>query len=147
MDKHCRNKRQRRIPKYLGKSCCHRIECTLANSLAALMRKWPLHSIIVVLQPPQETYRGGWWDKYQYKPSTTPRVGWRWRKICGINKGRDPRDQKGRKEKSKHCSNLNNSCNHYHPIYTRTELLRVCRGQTFLYKLGSFLFDCLGNSL
>ena len=50
-----------------------------------------------------------------------------------------------KKEKRKHCSNLNNYCNHCHPICTRTELLGLCRGQTFLYKLGSFLFGCLKN--
>ena len=40
-DRDVRHKRtrRRRIPKYLRESCYHRIECSVANSLAALMRK------------------------------------------------------------------------------------------------------------
>ena len=35
--------------KYLRESCYHRIECSVANSLAALMRKWPLNSTFSAL--------------------------------------------------------------------------------------------------
>ena len=38
-DKHHRSAGQREVLKYLGESCYHRIECSVANSLAALMRK------------------------------------------------------------------------------------------------------------
>ena len=31
--------------KYLRESCYHHIECSVANSLAALMRKWSLNSV------------------------------------------------------------------------------------------------------
>ena len=42
----------------------------------------------------------------------------------------------------KHYSNLKNSCNHSHSIFTRTKLLGLCREQTFFDKLSSSLFDC-----
>ena len=40
-DRDVRHKRTRRrgTPKYLRESCYHRIECSVANSLATLMRK------------------------------------------------------------------------------------------------------------
>ena len=33
------------VEKYLGKSCYHCIECSVANSLAAFMQRKPLNSI------------------------------------------------------------------------------------------------------
>ena len=38
-DKHHRSVGQREVLKYLRESCYHRIKCSVANSLAALMRK------------------------------------------------------------------------------------------------------------
>jgi len=38
-DKHYRSIGQREVLKYLRESCYHRIECSVANSLATLMRK------------------------------------------------------------------------------------------------------------
>ena len=38
-DKHHRSAGQREVLKYLRESCYHCIECSVANSLAALMRK------------------------------------------------------------------------------------------------------------
>ena len=57
------------IQKYLRESCYHRIECSVANSLAALMRKWSMNSTFSALQPPPKISGGGWWDKDQHKPS------------------------------------------------------------------------------
>ena len=50
-DKDVRHKRTRKMgtQKYLRKSYYHRIECTVANSLAALIRKWPLNSTFSAL--------------------------------------------------------------------------------------------------
>ena len=41
-DKYQEGTRQKEAMKYLRESCYHRIECFVANSLAALMRKWYL---------------------------------------------------------------------------------------------------------
>lgn len=64
-------KRTRRMgtQKYLREICYHYIECFVANSLAALMRKWSLNSTFSALQPPRKTSRWDWWDKDQHKPS------------------------------------------------------------------------------
>ena len=62
--------RKMRTQKYLRESCYHCIECSVANSLAALMRKWSLNNTFLALQPPPKTSKRGWWDKYQQKPST-----------------------------------------------------------------------------
>ena len=35
------------VEKYLRKSCCHRIECSVANSLAAFMWRRPLNSVVL----------------------------------------------------------------------------------------------------
>ena len=41
---HCERTEQMGVGKYLRKSCYHRIECSAANSLTTLMRKWYLNS-------------------------------------------------------------------------------------------------------
>ena len=38
-DMHCEHTRQMGVEKYLGENCYHHIKCSIANSLAALMRK------------------------------------------------------------------------------------------------------------
>ena len=38
-DIHYKSTGQKKAMKYLRESCCHRIECSVTNSLAALMRK------------------------------------------------------------------------------------------------------------
>ena len=38
-DIHYESTRQKKTMKYLRESCCHRIECSVTNSLTALMRK------------------------------------------------------------------------------------------------------------
>ena len=38
-DIHYESRGQKKAMKYLRESCCHRIECSVTNSLAALMRK------------------------------------------------------------------------------------------------------------
>ena len=43
-DIHHKNTRQMKTMKYLRESCYHYIECSVANSLAILMRKWYLNS-------------------------------------------------------------------------------------------------------
>ena len=45
VDKHCRDIRQGKILKYFrGESYCHRIKCSAANPLAALIWRWYLNS-------------------------------------------------------------------------------------------------------
>ena len=50
-DRNMRHKRTRKMgtQKYLRKSYYHRIECSVTNSLAALMKKWPLNSTFSAL--------------------------------------------------------------------------------------------------
>ena len=54
-------------------------------------------------------------------------------------------NERGRSEicKRKHYSNLNHICNHFQSIYTRTDLLGLCRGWIYLDNSGPFLFDYL----
>ena len=44
--------------KYLRESCYHRIECSVANFLAALMRKWSLNSVFQPYNYPQKLQEG-----------------------------------------------------------------------------------------
>ena len=44
--------------KYLRESCYHRIECSVANFLAALMRKWSLNSVFQPYRYPQKLQKG-----------------------------------------------------------------------------------------
>ena len=48
-DVHHKHTRKMRTQKYLRESCYHSIECSVANCLAALMRKWPLNSTFPTL--------------------------------------------------------------------------------------------------
>ena len=41
---HYEHTRGMRAKKYLRESCYHSIECSIANSLATLMRKWYINS-------------------------------------------------------------------------------------------------------
>ena len=49
MDVHHKRTRKMGTQKYLRESCYHHIECSVANSLAALMRKWLLNSTFLAL--------------------------------------------------------------------------------------------------
>ena len=53
----------------LGESCCLRIKCTAANSLAVLMWKWCLNSRFQPYNYYVRTYGEYWWDKYPNQPS------------------------------------------------------------------------------
>ena len=55
--------------KYLRESCCHRIECSVANSLAALIRKWCLNSSFQPYSYSLETSRKCWCDRDQHQQS------------------------------------------------------------------------------
>ena len=52
-----------RTRKYLGKSCYHRIKCTTAAFLAALMWRKPLNSIFIYYRP-QKTRKAAQQDRY-----------------------------------------------------------------------------------
>ena len=53
-------------------SCYHRIKCSVANSLTALMWKWYLNSGFQPYSFYTKTSRRCWWDKYQYQPPGLP---------------------------------------------------------------------------
>ena len=53
-DMHCKRTGQMGAKKYLRKSCYHRIECSIANSLATFMWRRPLNSAALVTP----THRG-----------------------------------------------------------------------------------------
>ena len=61
-------------------------------------------------------------------------------------KGEWSNERKGLKIcKRKHCSSLNHIYNHFQSIYTKTYLLRLCRGQIYLDNFSPFMFDYLLN--
>ena len=62
-DMHCKRTGQMGAKKYLRKSCYHRIECSIANSLATFMWRRPLNSAALVA-PTHKGPVGVRWDKY-----------------------------------------------------------------------------------
>ena len=72
-DMHCERIGQMGARKYLRKSCYHRIECSVANSLAALMRKWYLNNsfqpYIYSLKTLRRCWGRSWCDKDQDQQS------------------------------------------------------------------------------
>ena len=65
-DTHHESTRKKEVMKYLKESCYHRIECSAANSLAALMWKWYLNRIFN-FQLLLETSGMCWWDRDQHQ--------------------------------------------------------------------------------
>ena len=57
------------VRKYLRESCYHHIECSAANSLATLMRKWYLNSDFQLYSYSPETLERCWCDRDQHKQS------------------------------------------------------------------------------
>ena len=57
------------VRKYLRESCYHHIECSAANSLATLMRKWYLNSDFQLYNYSPETLERCWCDRDQHKQS------------------------------------------------------------------------------
>ena len=72
-DMHCERIGQMGARKYLRKSCYHRIECSVTNSLAALMRKWYLNNsfqpYIYSLKTLRRCWGRSWCDKDQDQQS------------------------------------------------------------------------------
>ena len=72
-DMHCERIGQMGARKYLRKSCYHRIECSVANSLTALMRKWYLNNsfqpYIYSLKTLRRCWGRSWCDKDQDQQS------------------------------------------------------------------------------
>ena len=132
--------------KYLRESCYHRIEYSAANSLTALIRKWSLNSVFLVLQLLPKTLGGGGWDRDQLKQSTVHVYGKdekrRWYKLK-----RGPWEKGSEICKKKHCNNLNHIYNHFQSIYINTYLFRLCQEQIYLDNSNPFLFDYLLKSI
>ena len=127
--------------KYLKVSCSYRIECFVANSLTSLMRKWYLNSIFQPYNYSQRlqecadgtkintsnlmyTWRVEMKEKREYKMERGPR----WK---GIGELRE-----------KYCNSKNCTCNQLQELYTRTNLLGLCRGRFSLDKTSLFLLYC-----
>ena len=68
-DMHCERIGQKGVEKYLRESCYHRINCSAANSLVALMRKWYLNSSLQPYNYSPKTLGEGWCDKNQVQQS------------------------------------------------------------------------------
>ena len=129
--------------KYLGESYYHRIEYSVVNSLAAIMRKWYLNSIFQPYSYSQKlqecadgikintsnlryTWRVEMKDKREYKIKRSPR----WK---GIGELRE-----------KYCNNKNCACNQFQEIYTKTNLLRLRQERFSLDKISlSLLYSDL----
>ena len=73
---HCERIGQMGARKYLKESCCHHIKCSVANSLAALMRKWCLNSNFQPYNYSPKTSGEGWRDRDQDQQSDLHVEGW-----------------------------------------------------------------------
>ena len=106
--------------KYLRESCCHRIECSVANSLAALMRKWYLNSTFQSYSYSQRFQEGTDGTRINTKNLT-----YMWR--VKMKESREykiegrPRWKGIGKLRKKYCSNKSCTCNQLQEIYIRTD--------------------------
>ena len=114
--------------KYLRKGYYHRIKCSAANFLAALMWKRPLNSATLATS----THRR---PEGMSDGTNTQVVAWMINK-CTVKIIKtelyNVKDLPWRRDrkfwKRKHYSSLNHICNYFQSIYTRTYLLKLCRG-------------------
>ena len=140
-DMHYEGTKQMGAEKYLRESCYHRIEYSVTNSLATLMRKWCLNNTFQPYSYSQRLQEGAdgtmintnnlmyMWrveikERREYKIERRPR----WK---GIGEWR-----------KKYCSNKSCTCNWLQELYTRTDLLGLCWGRFILNKTGLFLLYC-----
>ena len=128
--------------KYLRENFYHRIEYSVANSLAALIRKW--------------SYLNNNFQPYSYSQRlqegadgtriNTGNLIYTWR--VEMKEGREYKIErrpwgKGIGElKEKYCSNKNCAYNQIQKIYTRIDLLKLCRGRFSLDKTSLSLLYC-----
>ena len=103
-DDHRERTRGRGAQKCLRESCCHRIECSAANFLAAFMLKIPLNSAALAIP----THRG---PERVSNGTSTQIVVYMINKCRvkivkrGLYNVRDPQWRGDRKKEEKHCSN------------------------------------------
>ena len=123
------------------KSCYHRIECSVANSLAAFMWRRPLNSAALVVP----THRG---PVRVSDGTSTQVVAWttnKWRaKIIQreIYNVRDPWYRGGRNEERKTIAIKNWTCNQLWVKYIRIDLFKLCRWQFSSDWTILFTFSC-----
>ena len=143
---HYERTKQMGIEKYIRESCYHRIECSVANSLAALMRKWYLNSIFQFYSYSQRLQEGA--DRIRINTSNliyTWRVEIKERREYKIE--RRPRWKGIRELREKYCSTKSCTCNHIQEIYTRSNLLGLCWWRFSLDKPSLILLYCCWNPL
>ena len=106
--------------KYLRESCCHRIECSVTNSLAALMRKWYLNSTFQ-----SHSYSQRFQEGTDGTRINTKNLTYMWR--VKMKESREykiegrPRWKGIRKLRKKYCNNKSCTCNQLQEIYIRTD--------------------------
>ena len=138
---HYERTKQMGIEKYIRESCYHRIECSVANSLAALMKKWYLNSIFQSYSYSQRLQESA--DRIRI--NTSNRM-YTWRvEIKEIREDKiekRPRWKGIRELREKYYSNKSCTCNQLQKLYTRTDLLELCQGRFSLDKTNLFLLYC-----
>ena len=127
--------------KYLRENCYHCIECSVANFLAALMRKWYLNSTFQPYSYSQRLQEG-----VDGTRINTSNLMYMWR--VEIKERREYKIERrlwGKEIESlreKHYSNKNCACNQIREIYTRIDLLELCQGRFSLDKTNLSLLSC-----
>ena len=108
-DVHHEHTRRRGTQKYLGESCYHHIECTVASFLTALMWRKPLNSAVLVTITHKKSKRVSDEISTQIRAQMTDKC---WIKIDQreLYNVRDPPWGGGKNWEKEHCSNQNCTC-------------------------------------
>ena len=126
--------------KYLKESCYHHIECSITNSLVALMRKWYLNSVFQPYSYPQRFQ-----ESVNGTSINTNHLACTWRVEM---KGEDSIREEGGNERKwlksgeKHCSNQEQICNQTCEKYIRTDLFGLCRWRFSLVQIKLSSWSC-----
>ena len=119
--------------KYLRESYYYCIECSAANSLAALMRKWYLNSSFQPQSYSPETSGRCWYDRNQHQQFNLHVEGRDERKKDYKIEGK-PWDRGIENLREKYCNNKNCSYHQLQEIYTRINILGLC-WKRFFFKI------------
>ena len=124
-DMHCERTGQIGAGKYLRESRYHCIECSVANSLTALMRKWYLNNSFQPYSYSPKTLGMGWCDKDQHQQSNLHVEDRDERERQYKIEGK-PWEKRIGELREKDRSHKNCTCNQFQGLYTRTNLLGLC---------------------
>ena len=144
-DMHYERTGQMRAVKYLKESCYHHFECSVANSVAALMRKWYLNSTFQPYNYSQRFQEGADGTRIN-----TSNLMYTWR--VEIKERREYKIEgrlrwKGIRElREEYYSTKNYNCNQIQELYIRTYLLGLYQKWFSLNKTSLLHFIVIGIS-